>query len=88
MKQYAFLIKPVFFIFNLVFATWLVLTIESVRPSDFGQHRSLFESQSRPKKVYPEDKATLKKLATDYKSGKIDEATLDKELEAFLAPVD
>jgi hypothetical protein len=87
MKQYAFLFKPIFFIVNLVFATWLVLAIEQLEPSDFGQYKSFFESPARPKKVFPEDKGKLKKLAMDYKQGKIDEITLDKELEAFLEPV-
>ncbi len=88
MKQYAFVIKPLFFIFNLIFATWLVLSIERINPSDFGQYRSVFESQARPKKVFPDDKPKLKQLAIDFKEGKIDENTLDKELEAFLAPID
>lgn len=88
MKQYTFLFKPVFFIVNLIFATWLVLAIEQVQPSDFGQYKSLFESPARPKKVYPEDKHRLKKLAVDFKNGKINEKTLDKELDAFLAPVE
>lgn len=88
MKKFDFLIKPVFFTCNLVFATWLVLTIERIEPSDFGQYRSLFESAERPKKVYPDDKPRLLKLAKDYKTGKIDENTLNKELDAFLAPVE
>lgn len=87
MKTYSFLFKPVFFIINLIFATWLVLAIEQVEPSDFGQYRSLFESPARPKKVFPDDKPKLKKLATDFKEGRIDENTLDKELEAFLEPI-
>ena len=37
MKKFDFLIKPVFFTCNLVFATWLVLTIDRIEPSDFGQ---------------------------------------------------
>jgi hypothetical protein len=87
MKQYSFLFKPIFFIINLIFATWLVLAIEQVEPSDFGQYKSFFESPARPKKVYPEDKSKLKQLAIQYKEGKIDENTLDKELDAFLEPV-
>ena len=87
MKQYSFLFKPIFFIVNLILATWLVLAIEQVEPSDFGQYKSFFESPARPKKVYPEDKARLKELAIRFKQGRIDESTLDKELEAFLEPV-
>lgn len=87
MKKHSFLFKPIFFIINLVFATWLVLAIEQLEPSDFGQYRSFFESPARPKKVFPEDKSKLKKLAIEFKEGKIDENTLDKELEAFLKPI-
>jgi hypothetical protein len=85
--RYSFLVKPIFFIVNLVFATWLVLAIEQVRPSDFEQHKSIFSSPEKPKKVYPSDKPRLRKLAEDYKAGKIDASTLDKELDAFLAPI-
>jgi hypothetical protein len=85
--RYSFLAKPIFFIVNLIFATWLVLTIEQIRPSDFAQHRSIFESVEKPKKVYRSDKPRLKKLAEDYKAGRIDEKTLDAELDAFLAPI-
>ena len=88
MKQYAFLIKPAFFVVNLVFATWLVLAIEQVEPSDFGQYKSFFETTARPRKVFPEDKHKLKQIAVDFKTGKIDENTLDKELDAFLAPIE
>jgi hypothetical protein len=85
--KYSFVLKPIFFVFNLIFATWLVLAIEQVRPSDFAQHKSIFTSREKPKKVYMTDKTHLKKLAQQYKDGKIDENTLDAELEAFLAPI-
>ena len=85
--RYSFLFKPIFFVINLIFATWLVLAIEQVRPSDFVQYKSIFTSPEKPKKVYRSDKPHLKKLAQQYKDGKIDEKTLDAELEAFLAPI-
>jgi hypothetical protein len=86
MRDYAFLFKPLFFIFNLIFATWLVLAIEQIKPSDFGEHRSFFERPAKPRKVTPADKPVLFKLADDYKAGRINAETLDRELEAFLAP--
>lgn len=44
MKKYNFLFKPLFFIFSLVFATWLVLFIEKISPSDFGKYGHLFDN--------------------------------------------
>jgi hypothetical protein len=84
MKNYAFLFKPLFFIFNLVFATWLVLAIERLKPSDFGSYRSVFEPPQKPKTVSKADKPFLKKLITDYKTGKIDSAALEEQLNRFL----
>jgi hypothetical protein len=48
MKKYNFLFKPLFFIFSLVFATWLVLYIEKISPSDFGRYEYLFNSEPKP----------------------------------------
>jgi hypothetical protein len=85
MKNYSFLIKPIFFIFNLLFATWLVIKIEQLSPSDFGKNKSLFErSQPRPDNIPVYDKYYLKKLADDYKSGKLDSAAFDLQLEIFI----
>jgi hypothetical protein len=84
MKDYSFLKKPVFFIFNLVFATWLVLAIEQLKPSDFGDNASFFLPPPRPHKVTPADKPKLQKLASAYRAGKIDSLTLDRELNEFL----
>jgi hypothetical protein len=87
MKNYSFLLKPVFFIFNLLFATWLVLAIEKVKPSDFGAYKSIFESTPKPRTVSRADKTYLKNLFRDYKTGKIDSARLEEHLDAFLEPV-
>ena len=46
MKKYNFLFKPVFFIFNLLFATWLVLKIEEIKPSDFSKRPSFFKNKT------------------------------------------
>jgi hypothetical protein len=86
MKEYTFLFKPFFFIFNLIFATWLVLSIERLKPSDFGNKKSIFERPATLRKVSEADKPKLRQLAYDFKSGKIDEATLEKEIDAFVAP--
>jgi hypothetical protein len=85
MKDYKFLLKPAFFIFNLLFATWLVLKIEKLAPSDFGRYKSMFEGgQIRPKGVPQYDKYYLKKLADDYKSGVLDSAMFDLQLDQFI----
>jgi hypothetical protein len=85
MKKYKFLVKPVFFIFNLLFATWLVLKIEKLSPSDFGRYERLFEpAELRPDNIPLYDKYYLKKLAEDYRSGKIDSAMFDLQLDLFI----
>ena len=86
MKRYNFLIKPAFFIVNLFVATWLVLKIEKIEPSDFGKHSSIFEPASVPRVVSQKDKVYLHSLAREYKYGIIDSAGLDSSLSAFLAP--
>lgn len=84
MKQYKFILKPLFFIFNLIFATWLVLKIEKIKPSDFGEYKSIFYTGPKPKLVTTADKDYLKKLCTEYKQGTIDSLKLEKSLEDFL----
>jgi hypothetical protein len=83
MKKYKFLLKPLFFIFNIIFATWLVLMIERIKPSDFGAYQSVFESPA--KKTAREEKVFLKSLVHSYKSGKIDSVKLEEQLDRFLA---
>jgi hypothetical protein len=85
MKNYKFLFKPVFFIFNLIFATWLVIKIERLQPSDFGRYKYIFEHrEARPDQVPQYDKYYLKTLADDYKSGKLDSVAFDIQLEKFI----
>lgn len=86
MKQYKFLFKPVFFIFNLVFATWLVLKIEQLKPSDFGRHKHFFEPAPPKRIVTREDKAFLLTVAQEYKNGLMDSATVARKFEEFLTP--
>jgi hypothetical protein len=88
MKQHKFLLKPLFFIFNLVFATWLVLTIEKIQPSDFGRNASFFEKAPKPRTVSLQDQSYLMSLSEDYKTGRIDSVQLRKKLEEFLKPLD
>jgi hypothetical protein len=84
MMKYKFLFKPLFFIFNLIFATWLVLKIEKIKPSDFGEHKTLFDPAPTPRIVTPKDKVYLKKLAYEYKYGIIDSLKLDQKLQQYL----
>jgi len=86
MKKYKFLFKPLLFIFNLLFATWLVLKIEKIKPSDFGKHKSVFYSGPKPRTVSQDDKEYLKKLFIDYKSGLIDSVKLEEHINKFLSP--
>ena len=84
MTKYTFLLKPVFFIFNLIFATWLVFKIEEITPSDFGRYKSLFED---PPKLSPDNshhKQYLKKLCSDYRNGKLDSLGLELKLDGYL----
>jgi len=80
MKKFRFLFKPAFFIFNLVFATWLVLRIEQIQPSDFGKYKSVFDTPTK-KDRNKAKQMKLQKLLADYKSKKIDLAFLETELQ-------
>lgn len=86
MKKYKFLFKPAFFIFNIVFASWLVIKIERLSPSDMGRFRSLFENKTKQPAPLPKDtgKYLLKKLCIDYKQGTIDNNTFDARLEKYM----
>lgn len=81
MESYKFLFKPMFFIFNLLFATWLVLEIEKLRPSDFGKYESFFKSGPDRKQISRENKAFLKYLFAQYKAGKLDSTAFERQIE-------
>ncbi len=85
MKKYTFLFKPLFFIFSLLFGSWLVLKIEKLRPSDFGKERYLFESEPVPS-VAKYDEQYLKNLFLEYKFGIINSRQLDEKLDFFFNP--
>lgn len=84
MKKYSFLFKPLLFIFNLFFATWLVFKIEKIRPSDFGRYGYLFEDVPPPSMVHQLNKQYIKKLCLDYKAGMIDSVALEEKIEKIL----
>lgn len=84
MRNYTFILKPLFFIFNLVFATWLVFAIEKISPSDFGQYKSLFDTRKDPIEVDRENKAHIMKLLQDFKNGALDSTDVVARLEHFL----
>ncbi len=88
MKKYSFLLKPLFFIFNLLFATWMVIFIEKTNPSDFGRHRSLFEDPPVMNPAKMEKKKHLAKICADYKAGLVDSIGLNTKLDAYLASPD
>lgn len=95
MKKYNFLFRPVFFIFSLLFSTWLVLQIEKVSPSDFGKYKGLFEKSSKPSSITKKQKLyrtinkdDLMKLCSDYKAGIIDSIELDNKLKFLLESVE
>ncbi len=88
MKEKLFILKPLFFIFNLIFATWLVFSIEKLSPSDFGKYRSLFDT---PEPLSPEkmgDKQYLKRVISDYRAGKLDSADVERLLDRYLISKD
>ncbi len=84
MKEKLFLFKPLFFIFNLIFATWLVFQIEKLSPSDFGKYESLFEGPPVFSREKMGEKGYLKKLCSEYKAGKLDSADVERLLDRYL----
>ena len=88
MENYKFIAKPLFFIFNLLFATWLVIYIERLEPSDFGRYESLFQSKTDQEKIDRDNKDFLMYLAKAYKAGDIDSVKLSAEFDRFLKPDD
>jgi hypothetical protein len=82
MKQYSFLLKPFFFICSLLFATWLVVKIEKIRPSDFGLYESIPNKKVNSREIL-ERKLYLRNLCLEYRTGKIDSAVFDQKLNSF-----
>jgi len=84
LRKYKFLIKPVFFIFNLLFSTWLVFQIEKVRPSDFGKYRYWLEIPDRT----PIDiarKRDIKKLCDEYKASHLASIQLQNKIDKIIS---
>ncbi len=84
MEKYHFLLKPIFFIFSLLFATWLVVKIEKISPSDFGKYESYVSQEPCKPDNLPANKQYLKNLCSDYKKGIIDNILLEQKLTFFL----
>jgi len=85
MRKYKFLLKPLFYIFNLLVATWLVLLIEQSRPSDFGKYQYFLKGERPPAVIIDNNKQYLKGLFRGYRTGKIDSVQLERELARFFA---
>ncbi|MFY9311168.1 MAG: hypothetical protein WAQ28_19145 [Bacteroidia bacterium] len=85
MKDYTFILKPLFFVFSLIFSTWMVLAIEKVSPSDFGEYKTLFESQPAPMVKFSTH--YIQQLFGQYKTGTIDSVQLQRKLETFLTGI-
>lgn len=83
MRNYSFLLKPIFFIFSLLFATWLVVAIEEISPSDFGQKAAPAQETTGPENVNGRVKH-LQNLCAAYKGGIIDSTALYQKLTIFL----
>jgi len=84
MENYKFIFKPLFFIFNLIFATWLVFVIEEIKPSDFGRYKYLFD-EPPALKTKMHKKNHLIKICADYKAGVLDSTELVKRIDMYLA---
>lgn len=85
MKNYTFIFKPLFFVFSLVFSTWMVLAIEKVSPSDFGEYKTLFETQSSPMAKFSSH--YIQQLFLEHKNGTIDSIQLQRKLEMFIGAI-
>ncbi len=84
MKKYSFLFKPLFYILSLAFATWLVIKIEEVRPSDFGQTETKTPNSRITKEELLNRKKNLRTLFREFKEGKIDSTQFDNKLTFLL----
>ena len=82
-KKYRFLLKPAFFIFNLLFSTWLVFQIEQISPSDFGRYKYIFEPQRKTPPLFGR-KQEIRKLCNEYKAGLLDSTQLESKLSKIM----
>jgi hypothetical protein len=84
MRKYNFIWKPLYFIFSLLFATWLVWKIEQISPSDFGVHQAPVMRRAGDPKEILGHKQYLMDVCFAYKTGIIDSVKLDRKLTIFL----
>ncbi len=79
MKQYTFLYKPLFYIFSLLFATWLVTEVEKISPSDDSLKQTAIKETG-----FSDPQKYLLNVCCAYKAGVIDSAALNHKLTFFL----
>lgn len=84
MKQYSFLVKPLFYILTLLFATWLVIKIEKISPSDFGEDSPDSINQRVHSEIVQDNKQYLYALCLSFKDGAIDSMELKEKLTLYL----
>jgi hypothetical protein len=80
MNSYKFLLKPLIFIFNLLFATWLVFRIEQVSPTDLGMTDRKASANADPETV----RKKFRQLCIDFKTGRINSTQLEQEFDHLI----
>ena len=87
MKKYNFLWNPIFYVFSILFAAWLVIEIEKISPSSFGIQKSpeIFDAGNSD---HLSHKQYLKSLFVNYRAGLLDSAKLDEKLTLFLNTIE
>lgn len=81
MKQLASLIKPLLFIAQLLIASWLVLYIEKLQPSDFGRYKSLFVNE---RKSLLEKRLEAHEVLFEFKQNRLDSLQAIHKLDSLL----
>ena len=74
LKAYSdFLLRPIFYVLALLSASYFVLLIEKIKPSDFGHYSKLFEKEIKINKQdnYPLNKKHGKLNTEELLFGKI-----------------
>lgn len=84
MKNYSFLLKPLFFIACLLFSTWLVIKIEKISPSDFGEPEPPVKVEVFSPEQIQFYRRYLHHLCEKYNAGKIEKEELNEKLLFFL----
>ncbi len=82
MKRFSSLLKPLVFIAQLLLASWLVLYIEKLQPSDFGHNKSLFINE---RKSMDAKQKEARAILLQFKTGSLDSATAISRINQLLA---